>query len=300
MMNPTILSCGEALWDLFPEGALFGGAPANVACHAAILGGEVSLLSAVGNDARGDKAIAILQGFGVDTSLVQRIGDAHTGSVGVSVDAAGKPSFEIHADSAWDRIAWTNELASHVAEAEAVYFGTLGQRGEMSRGTIRRILSAAKLRHIARVLDVNLRRPFYDAALIRESIAQASVLKLSDDELAEVASVCAIPLHSKAEVTLRVILTRFKLDLVVMTRGAEGALLVSADDVVHQPGIPAVVRDTVGAGDAFMAAFVIGLLRGEASDKTLWKACKIASAVCSHKGAVPNPTAPSPQPDLVK
>ena len=170
----------------------------------------------------------------------------------------------------------------------------------MSRGTIHRILSAARLRHIPRVLDVNLRRPFYDAALIRESIAQASVLKLSDDELAEVASACAIPLHSKAEVTLRVILTRFKLDLVVMTRGAEGALLVSADDVVHQPGIRTIVRDTVGAGDAFMAAFMIGLLRGEACEAILRKACEIASAVCSHKGAVPNPPAFSPQPDLVK
>ena len=286
--KPRILSCGEVLWDLFPAGARFGGAPANFACHAAILGGEVTMLSAVGNDARGDEALAILQGFGIDASLVQRIADAPTGSVGVSVDAAGKPGFEIHAGSAWDRIAWTSAVEARIAEVDAIYFGTLGQRGEISRATIRQALRLAKARGILRVLDVNLRAPFHDAALIRESIAQASVLKLSDEELSEVASTCDVALDAKHEATLRNLLTRFDLDLVVMTRGAEGALLVSADDAVDRPGIPAVVVDTVGAGDAFTAAFVLGLLRGDACEVLLRKACETGSAVCSQSGAVPH------------
>jgi fructokinase len=285
--KPRILSCGEVLWDLFPEGPRFGGAPANFACHAAILGADVSLLSAVGNDARGDEALAILQGFGIDTSLVQRIADVPTGSVGVSVDAAGKPGFEIHAGSAWDRIAWTSALEARVAEADAICFGTLGQRGEQSRATIRRALSLAKARNILRVLDVNLRKPFYDAALIRESIAQASLLKLSDDELGEVAAACGIAAQADPGATLRALLTRFTLDLVVMTRGARGALLVSAEDAVDQPGIPAKVVDTVGAGDAFTAAFVLGLFRGGTREDILRKACETASAVCSQSGAVP-------------
>jgi fructokinase len=287
-MNRTrILSCGEVLWDLFPEGARFGGAPANFACHAAILGGAVSMLSAVGNDTRGDEALAILQGFGIDTSLVQRIADAPTGSVGVSVDAAGKPSFEIHAGSAWDRIVWTDALEAKLSEVDAIYFGTLGQRGEMSRATIRRALTLAKDRNILRVLDVNLRKPFYDATLIRESIAQASLLKLSDDELAEVAAACGVALDANPTTTLRALLTRFGLDFVVMTRGAKGALLVSANDAVDQPGIPTKVVDTVGAGDSFTAAFVLGLLRGDAREVILRKACETASAVCAQSGAVP-------------
>ena len=144
MTKPQILSCGEVLWDLFPEGARFGGAPANFACHAAILGGDVTMLSAVGSDARGDEAIAILGAFGIDTSLVQRIADAPTGSVGVNLDAAGKPDFEIHADSAWDRIAWTGAIEAHLAKADAIYFGTLGQRSAASRATIRRAMVLAK------------------------------------------------------------------------------------------------------------------------------------------------------------
>jgi fructokinase len=287
MSKPRILSCGEVLWDLFPECARFGGAPANFACHAAILGGDVSMLSAVGNDARGDEALAILRGFGIDASLVQRIADAPTGSVGVSVDAAGKPTFEIHAGSAWDRIAWTTALEARISELDAIYFGTLGQRGAISRATIQRALKLAKAFCILRVLDVNLRRPFYDATLIRESIAQASVLKLSDDELAEVAAACDVVLDAKPATTLRNLLTRFRLDLVVMTRGANGALLVSADDAVDQPGIPTKVVDTVGAGDSFTAAFVLGLLKGDARAVILRNACETAAAVCAQSGAVP-------------
>ena len=285
--KPRILSCGEVLWDLFPEGARFGGAPANFACHAARLGGDVTMLSAVGNDMRGAEAVTILRGFGVETTLVQRIADALTGSVGVSVDAAGKPSFEIHAGSAWDLIDWTDALEAKVSEVDAIYFGTLGQRGAVSRATIRRAMELARERGILRVLDVNLRSPFYDAALIRESIAHASVLKLSDEELSEVATACGIALDTKPEATLRSLLTRFGLHLVVMTRGAEGALFVSPNGVIDQPGIPTTVVDTVGAGDSFTAAFVLGILRGDAPEVLLQKACEIASAVCSQSGAVP-------------
>ncbi len=287
LRQSRILSCGEVLWDLFPEGARFGGAPANFACHAAILGAQVTVLSAVGNDERSDAALAILKGFGIDTSFVQRIADSPTGSVGVSVDAAGKPTFEIHTGSAWDRIAWTTAFEKRIAEMDAIYFGTLGQRGEVSRTTIQRALGLAKERGILRVLDVNLRRPFYDAGVIRDSIVQASVLKLSDDELGEVANACGVAMAEKAEATLRHLREAFGLNLVVMTRGAKGALLVSRDATFDQPGIPTEVVDTVGAGDSFTAAFVLGLLRGDAPQDNLRKACETASAVCAKSGAVP-------------
>jgi len=293
MNKPTILSCGEVLWDLFPNGARFGGAPANFACHAAMLGGHVSMLSGVGNDARGDEAFSILNRFQVDTSLIQRIDDAPTGSVGIKLDDPTKPAFEIHTNSAWDHITWTAELESRIAQFDAVYFGTLGQRGDLSRATIRHVIQTAKARGIFRVLDVNLRKPFYDAELLRDSISQASVLKLSDEELFEVAAACDIKWNASPEILLRQILARLKLDLVVMTRGAEGAILLSATELILQPGIPTVVRDTVGAGDSFTAALVMGLLRGDKLATIARTACETASVVCGQDGAVPEISLPT-------
>ena len=287
-MNPlAILSCGEVLWDLFPDGARFGGAPANFACHASLLGARASLVSAVGDDARGREALAILQDFGLDPSLIRVIADAPTGAVGVTVDAAGKPSFEIRGGAAWDQISWTPELATRLDTVDAVYFGTLGQRSAMSRSTIQQALRVAAARGIPRVLDVNLRRPFFDAALIRESIGWSTILKLSDDELAEVAAACGLPREDNPIISLRTLLTRHQLDLVAMTRGAAGALLVSANEIVDQPGIPTVVCDTVGAGDAFTATLVVGWLRRDPLPSLARRACEVAASVCAQPGAVP-------------
>ncbi len=291
MDRPAIISVGEVLWDLFPEGERFGGAPANFACHAAILGGQVSMASAVGNDVRGRDAIKILQGYGIDVSLIQIIPDAPTGTVGVTLDAKGKPAFTIHEGSAWDRMAWKTELGSRIANSDAVYFGTLGQRCEVSRATIRRALEVASTAGIPRVLDINLRSPFFDAAMIRQSIQQASILKLSDDELSEVCAACEIHSSESPETLLGRLLEQQNLELVIMTRGAEGAMLASRSGIVKQPGIPATVRDTVGAGDSFTAAFLLGLLRRESHHESLRNACIIAATVCSHSGAVPNKSA---------
>ncbi len=282
------------LWDLFPEGPRFGGAPANFACHAALHGARVTMLSAVGNDARGRSATEILQRFGLATSLVQTIPTAPTGAVGVTVDAAGKPRFEIYADGAWDQIAWSPALESRLADIDAIYFGTLGQRGAISRATLRRALTVAKSRDLMRVLDVNLRPPFFDAALIRESVAAASVLKLSDDELAQVLAACGISRGKDTTASLRALLAHFKLDLVALTRGAAGAQLVSAKEVVDQPGVPTVVRDTVGAGDSFTAVLVVGLLRSDPLQTIARVACETAAVVCAHAGAVPDLPRSSP------
>ena len=300
MIRPKIVSLGEVLWDLFPSGERFGGAPANFACHAAILGGEVSMVSSVGDDKRGHQAIEILQGFGIDVSLIQVDPDAPTGSVGVSLDANGKPTYAIHEGSAWDRIGYSADLEKRVADADAVYFGTLGQRSEVSRNTIRRALSVARQADLPRILDINLRAPFFDAALIRESIQHANILKLSDEELGETCAACEVRLSPQPENNLRSLLEQQNLDLVVMTRGPDGAMLASADGadgIVTQPGIPTVVKDTVGAGDSFTASFLLGRLRGDSHKQNLLNACTIAARVCSHAGAVPNEPANTPEID---
>ena len=289
-MPPSILSLGEVLWDLFPEGPRFGGAPANFACHAAALGAKVRVASAVGDDPRGRDALAILRDYGIDVSPIQIISDAPTGAVTVHVDANGKPSYTIEEDAAWDRIAWTPELESALTNADAVYFGTLGQRAPLSRQSILHALDIAKTLKVPRILDVNLRPPFFNDERIRESIGRASVVKLSDEELPQVATACGLSPANPPEAALRALLDGHGLDLVVMTRGAEGALLVSPAETIDQPGIPTEVRDTVGAGDSFTAALVTGLLGGDALADIARGACELAALVCSQSGAVPELT----------
>jgi fructokinase len=287
MNRPTIISFGEVLWDLFPDGPRFGGAPANFACHAAALGGEVSMVSAVGDDLHGHEAVAVLESYGIRTDLIQHKAATPTGTVGIGFDEAGKPNFTIHESSAWDQLAWNSELEARVGNAAAVYFGTLGQRSKLSRETIRRALALAAKAGRPRVLDVNLRAPFQDDALIRDSVGMASILKLSDDELADVCGSFDItPTQPPAECLNR-LRELGELDLVVMTCGAEGAILVSREETMSQPAVATKVRDTVGAGDAFTAALLIGLLRGDSHDTVLTNANKIAAEVCSQTGAVP-------------
>jgi fructokinase len=285
--TPRILSCGEILWDLFPDGPRFGGAPANFAVQASLLGSSVSVLGAVGQDSPGRHAVEILQRFGIDTSLVQSTPDAPTGTVLVSVDSAGKPAFTIQPDAAWDLLEWGRGLETAIKDFDAVYFGTLGQRGAKSRVTIRRTLETAKDHGILRVLDINLRPPFYDRTLLCESLSFANILKLSDEELPAVASACNIPGDAAPLDILGEMLSKFSLDCVAMTRGADGAVLVAAGKIIEQAAIPVTIVDTVGAGDAFTAAFVTGTVRGQPSAAVLRHACETASAVCGHAGGIP-------------
>ena len=287
MERPTIISLGEVLWDLFPDGQRFGGAPANFACHAAVQGADVTMLSAVGDDQHGRDGTDILSAYGVDVSLMQVISETPTGTVGVEVDDDGKPTFVIHQGSAWDNLTWNDAIASRIATVDAINFGTLGQRDVISRATIREAVETAALAGIPRVLDINLRPPFFDAEMIRDSVQLASILKLSDDELVEVCSACSISETSRQDVMLQGLLEFGNLDIVVLTRGKDGAVLVTPDDTVTQNGISTNVIDTVGAGDSFTAAFLIGELRGEPRKQNLQRSCEIAAATCAHSGAVP-------------
>ena len=286
-MSARIVAIGDGLWDLFPDGPRFGGATANYACHASILGAEVQMVSGVGADKRGDALLQVYRKHGVNTDLVQVFRDYPTGVVEVKLTQSGLPSFTIGENAAWDHWEWNQEIEKTVRKADALYFGTLGQRGPSARVGIRKALSIAQGQNIPRILDINLRAPFYDHALIRESIALCSVLKLSDEELAEVGQACEWAETLSDTDALGELRSKFGLDLVVMTRGAEGALLIHSDGMVEHPGVPATVVDTVGAGDSFTASLTLGLLGGKEYAEILENACKVASGVCSHAGAVP-------------
>ena len=245
------------------------------------------MVSGVGKDDRGKDLLAVYRKYGVRTELVQELSDYPTGTVEVELAEGGMPTFTIGENAAWDHWQWNEEIERGVCSADALYFGTLGQRGESAKEGIRRALAIALERGIPRILDVNLRSPFFDDSLIRDSVAVCSVLKLSDEELGRVARACEIPSSESELERLKMIREKFGLRWVVMTEGAEGATLVLEKGSVRQPGAPAKVVDTVGAGDSFTAALTIGLLEESDPSEVLETACKVAAEVCSHAGAVP-------------
>jgi fructokinase len=285
---PVIVGIGEVLWDVYPDAAHFGGAPANFACHAASLGARAWMVSAVGADDFGDRALDSLSQRGVECGCVSRDRSHATGRVMVSVDAGGQPSYEIAADTAWDHVTWSEELATLARRCDAVCFGTLGQRSAASRDTIRRFVENTP-RGALRVFDANLRQRFYDAGTIESSLEIASVLKLNGEELPLVAELCGIDARTPREM-LSELVSRYELRLAALTCGSDGALLLAGGEESRCPAVPATVVDTVGAGDAFTATLVFDFLRGLPLAEINRHANAVASFICSQPGA----TAPLP------
>lgn len=288
MATPTtVLALGEVLWDVFQDGPRFGGAPANFACACAGLGRDrvrAALVSAVGNDPLGEEAVARLAAHGVDTSLVART-DRSTGQVFVTLDDAGRATYRFVEDPAWDHLTATPELLARAGGADVVYFGTLGQRGDVSRAAIRAAVAAAPPECI-RILDLNLRPPHWSADVIRAGLEAANVLKLNDEELPTLAGVLGV--GGAADELLRAILTRYSLRLIALTRGENGSVLLAGDGSRSDaPGVRVDVVDTVGAGDAFTAAVALGLAHGLPLERINRWAGEVAAFVCTQPGGAP-------------
>ena len=287
MARPVVVGAGEALWDVFPDGEHFGGAPANVALHAAALGAEAWLVSAVGRDTRGDAALARLDAAGVRRSTVAQLAEHPTGVVRVSLQDGGHAVYEIAAESAWDYVPWSAAVQQVAERADAIVFGSLAQRGPIARATIRRAVAAVR-ESAWRLLDVNLRQSYYDAGVVTMSLELANAVKLNEEELPVVAQLCGVAVRGAAPLDLlRALCDRFGLKLAALTRGACGALLVTPDAECESAAPPTEVVDTVGAGDAFTAALLIGVLTGRSLEEVSRGANAVASYVCSQPGATP-------------
>ena len=281
-----VAAIGEVLWDMFPSGARFGGAPANFACAVAGLSPRnvsVEMVSAVGRDSLGINAIKSLQSQNVGTKHVTRQ-NQQTGQVNVSLDAQGVASYEFAEDCAWDNLAWTSKLDALAKQVDVVCFGTLGQRSQTSKATIQQFVRSTAS-DCLRIFDVNLRPPFYSETVIRESLEIANALKLNDDELPLLAKMFEIT--GCDQELVRRIAKVANLDLIALTRGENGALIFKDGAITEFQGIETDVVDTVGAGDAFSAAMVVGLLANKDIEKINRLACEVAAFVCSKVGATP-------------
>jgi fructokinase len=286
-----VLGIGELLWDLLPEGPRLGGAPANFTVMAGRLGTHAAILSRIGRDDLGRRAVETLDPFPAATEFLQ-VDPAHeTGRVTVSL-REGQPEYTIHEPAAWDFLELSDEWVRLAERADAICFGSLAQRSVESRQTIQTLAAQTPARSV-RVFDVNLRAPFYSSEVVQESLELATVMKMNDAEVPLVLGLLGLQgfdpqnpaaLRLGAEKLLEDFPT---LRMVAVTRGACGSLLVTGEGWHEHPGIAVSVADTIGAGDAFTAAMTHFLLRG-ADLATLNEAGnRWGSWVASQAGAMP-------------
>jgi fructokinase len=283
----TVVGLGELLWDLFPAGKQLGGAPANFAYIASLLGDRGIPASRLGNDKLGDEIIERLGQLGLSTEFVQRDAAHPTSTVKVEVDAAGQARFELSESIAWDFFDWNAQWQKLAQESDAVCFGSLAQRSERSRTTIRNFLLGMRPNTI-RIFDVNLRQHFFTAEVISASMKLATIVKLNHEELPRVMKLLGFE-HRGEKESARRLLNEYQLKLVCLTRGTDGSLLVSGKDSCEHPGFRVKVADTVGAGDAFTAAMVHGYLRGVSLAEINDTANQVGAWVASQSGGTPAP-----------
>jgi fructokinase len=261
-----VLGIGELLWDVLPEGPRLGGAPANFTVMAGRLGCHASILSRIGRDDFGRKAVELLDPMPVDTEFLQVDAAHETGCVTVALKD-GQAEYVIHEPAAWDFLELSDEWVQLAERADAICFGSLAQRSRESRQTIQ-TLAAQTSSSCIRVFDVNLRAPFYSSEVVQESLELATVMKMNDAEVPVVLGLLGLPefdeqepgaLRAGAE---RLLMEFPTLRMVAVTRGGNGSLLVTRDACDEHPGVSVRVADTIGAGDAFTAAMTHSLLRG--------------------------------------
>ena len=292
-MKTDFYAFGEILWDCLPSGKHAGGAPFNVAAHLAQLGVSVSLISAVGQDPLGDEILKVAGDKKVNIKFVRRVRiGLPTGTVVATVDAKGNATYELVQPAAWDEIKVTAEAVSAVEKARALTFGSLAGRSLYNIEQLDRLLA---VKGPLKFFDVNLRPPFVDPVLVMNLAKRADVLKLNDGEVGRLAS--WLKTGELKETTPRnpddvakacaTIAEAADVSRICVTLAEEGAALWDRGTLVTAPAPKVVVKDTVGAGDAFMAGLMVGLTRGTETKKMLANACLLGAFVASHYGATP-------------
>lgn len=282
-MKPYIVGLGEVLWDVLPEGKQLGGAPANFAYHVSQFGHDALAISAVGNDALGDETLEALNARHLQ-HLMPRV-DYPTGTVQVTLDDDGIPTYVIREGVAWDNIPFTAELEDVAQNTRAVCFGSLAQRSPVSRATIQAFLNAMP-KDSLKIFDINLRQNFYNKEIIREALTACNILKINDEELVLIGRLFEHP-GLDIENKCWLLLGKYNLNMLVLTCGVNGSYVFTPGSVSFQETPTVEVADTVGAGDSFTGTFVSGLLAGKSIEETHRLAVGVSAYVCTCKGAMP-------------
>lgn len=278
-----VTSFGEVLWDDFPGGKVLGGAPLNVVVRLQSLGADGSIISCRGDDTDGEELLRQIVGKNVRADLVQVCPDQATSLVKVTLNDSGSASYEIVYPCAWDRIQVRPEALQRVAESDAFVFGSLATRDEVSRATLAKLMQQAKFK----IFDVNLRKPHYDTGRLLETMKQADMVKLNDDELYELAEIYGSPYHS-IEQNIYFLAKLADVKIMCVTLGSHGAALYQDGQLYRHSGYRVKVADTVGSGDSFLAGLIYKLLNNADPQEAVAFACALGALVASRHGATPD------------
>lgn len=276
-MKSRILCFGEMLWDIFPDGAVPGGAPMNVAISLNKLGSDVFILSSCGKDKHGDNLLDYLRENGLSTQFIQQ-NNYPTGLVNVHLSEQKDASYEIVFPSAWDYI----EQVEDLPEFDVLVYGSLSCRSKASFETLTGLLDTGALK----VFDVNFRPPFVDQDIIEQLLMKSDVVKMNHEELFQLSAWNGLD-STDLELAADLVFKNYSLKMLCVTRGAEGAFLKTADEKLYQNGFVVDTTDTVGAGDAFLAGFIHHYMDNKPLNDTLKFACLLGAWVASQKGANP-------------
>lgn len=277
--SPGIVCFGEVLWDVFPDKKLLGGAPLNVAMRLHSIGANVTMISCVGKDESGDKAIQEVKDHGLSVSAIQISDNKATGSVQVSLDK-GIATYAISEDVAWDHIRVSEETRVKISKADALVFGSLALRNDHNLNLLNELLKETNYS----IFDLNLRPPYYSKDLILDMMLKSNLVKMNDEELDYVCEFMNIP-NDSLEGRIEHIAGTTQTDSICVTLGEKGAILLHNNTMTRHPGFKVNVADTVGAGDSFFAGLIYELLSGSAPEEALATACALGALVASKKGA---------------
>lgn len=259
-----------------------GGAPANFAFHARLFGADALAISAIGRDDLGDEILRELDAKGL-RYLLPRV-EQETGTVQVTLDSEGIPSYEIKTGVAWDNIPFLPEIEQVADKCSCVCFGSLAQRNDVSRDTIKEFL-----RHTPegclKIFDINLRQQFYTKDIIRESLEACNILKINDEELEIVAEMYGFP-NLSVEDKCRRLLEQYHLDMLILTCGVHGSYVFAPNKKSFLETPKVEVADTVGAGDSFTGAFAAAILAGQSIEEAHQLAVEVSAFICTQKGAM--------------
>jgi fructokinase len=284
MSASTVLCFGEVLWDCLPRGIFAGGAPINVAYHLRRFGLNAIPVTAVGNDFLGDELLRRFHYWNLSPDYASRV-DHPTGAVVVDLDDAGVASYKFLDDVAWDHIPLPDALRELAPDTRAIVFGTLAQRSKSNQARLSEL--RAQTAGARKVYDVNLRPPFDPPELVWELAKDCDLIKLNDDELG---TLLGAPVDvSGLEAAARRLGDRTGCSRVCVTAGKRGAGLLWEGAWSFDPPQPIAVKDTVGAGDSFLAALLHGWLEAALTPgKNLRRAARVAEFVASCDGATPD------------